>query len=112
MISLTQIIGIAFGLLMAYSTFLNYKKREFNKIQFLFWEAVWISVLFVVLFTGLMTEAVRAVGFIRVMDFLTVAGFIVVILLSFYNYSSLSKLKKQLEDSVRKEALKKIDKNN
>ena len=109
MISLTQIIGVAFGLLMAYSTFLNYKKKEFNRLQFLFWEAVWISVLFIVFFTSLMTEAVRAVGFIRVMDFLTVAGFIVIILLSFHNYSSLNKIKKQLEDSVRKEALKKIE---
>jgi hypothetical protein len=110
MISLTKIIGIAFSLLMAYSTFLNYKKKEFSRVQFLFWEAVWISLLFVVFFTNLMTEAVKAIGFIRVMDFLTVAGFIVIILLSFHNYSSLNKIKKQMEDSTRKEALKSIKK--
>ena len=108
MISITKIIGIAFSLLMAYSTFLNYKKKEFNRIQFLFWEAVWIFMLFVVFFTNVATEAVKTIGFIRVMDFLTVAGFIVVILLSFYNYSSLNKIKNQLEKSVRREALKNI----
>jgi len=110
MISLTKIIGITFSLFMAYATFLNYKKKEFNKIQFLFWEAVWGFILFVAFFTNLMTEAVQAIGFMRVMDFLTVAGFIVIILLSFYNYSSVSKMKKQLEINVRKDTLKNIAK--
>jgi len=109
MISLTQIIGFAFAILMAYSTFLNYKKKDFSKIQFLFWETVWVFLIFVVIFTNLMTEAVKAMGFIRVMDFLTVAGFIVIILMSFHNYSSINKIKKQLEDSVRKESLKRLD---
>jgi len=110
MISLIKIIGFAFGVLMAYATFLNYKKREFSKIQFLFWELVWASMLFTVFFTNLVTEAVKSIGFIRVMDFLTVAGFIIIILLFFYNYSSLNKIKKQLEDSVRREALKDLKK--
>jgi len=110
MISITKIIGATFSLLMAYSTFLNYKKKEFTRTQFLFWEAVWIFMLLVVFFTNIATEAVKTIGFIRVMDFLTVAGFIVVILLSFYNYSSLNKIKNQLEKSVRKEALKNIKK--
>ena len=110
MISITKIIGAAFSLLMAYSTFLNYKKKEFSKTQFLFWGAVWVFMLLVVFFTNVATEAVKTMGFMRVMDFLTVAGFIVVILLSFHNYSSLNKIKKQLEKSVRKEALKNIKK--
>ncbi len=110
MISLTKIIGFVFGVLMTYATFLSYKKKEINKAHFFFWELVWFFMLFVVLFTNLATEAVKAIGFIRVMDFLTVAGFIVIILLSFYNYSSLNKIKKQLEDSVRKEAFKNFKK--
>jgi hypothetical protein len=108
MISLIKLIGIAFSLFMAYCTFLNYRKKEFNRIQFLFWEAVWVCMLLVVFFTNIAAEAVKAIGFMRVMDFLTVAGFIVVILLSFHNYSSLNKIKKQLEKSVRREALKDI----
>lgn len=110
MISILKIIGFAFGVLMAYTTFLSYKKREINKLHLIFWELVWASMLFVVFFTDLTTEAVKAMGFMRVMDFLTVAGFIVIIFLSFYNYSSLSKIKKQLEDSIRKEALRDIRK--
>ena len=101
-------IGFCFGIIMGYTTFLSYKKRELNKIHFLFWELVWALMLFVVFFTDLTTEAVRAIGFIRVMDFLTVAGFIIIVLLSFYNYSSLNKIKKQLGEMVRREALKNI----
>lgn len=107
-ISLIKIIGAGFAVLMAYSTFLNYKKKDFSKIQFIFWEAVWMALLFVVFFTNLMTEAVQAIGFIRVMDFLTVTGFVIIIIFSFYNYSALNKLKKSLEALVRNETLKKI----
>ena len=110
MISFLKIIGASFGFLMAYSTFLNYKKKSLSRIQFLFWEIVWVSILFVVFFTNIATEAVKTIGFIRVMDFLTVAGFIVVILLSFHNYSSLNKIKNQLEKSVRKQALTELKK--
>ena len=110
MISILKIIGFAFGVLMAYATFLSHKKKEINKVHFVFWEIVWASMLFVVIFTNLTTEAVKAVGFIRVMDFLTVAGFIIIILLSFYNYSSLNKIKRQIEESARKEALRNIKK--
>lgn len=110
MISTIKIIGIFFAILMAYSTFLNYKRKEFNKFQFIFWELVWISMLLSVYFANFATEVVREMGFLRLMDFLTVAGFIVVILLSFYNYASLNKIKKQLEKNVRQEALKNLKK--
>jgi hypothetical protein len=109
-VSIVKVIGVAFASLMAYSTFLNYKRKDFSKPQFYFWELVWAFLLFTVFFTSFMTKAVEFIGFIRVMDFLTVAGFIVVILLSFHNYSSLNKLKKSLEENVRDEALKDIKK--
>jgi hypothetical protein len=110
MISILKIIGFAFGVLMSYATFLSYKKKEINKVHFIFWEIVWVSMLFVVIFTNLTTEAVKAMGFIRVMDFLTVAGFIIIILLSFYNYSSVNKIKRQLEEKIREDSLKHLKK--
>lgn len=108
--SILKIIGIAFGLLMVYATFLNYKKKDFSRVQFAFWELIWASMILVVFFTDFATEAVKAIGFIRVMDFLTVAGFIVVIILSFYNYSVLNKLKNNLEKKIREDALRNIKK--
>lgn len=109
MISLIKIIGFAFAIIMAYSTFLSYKKKDFNRAQFLFWEIVWVALILVVYFSNLMTEAVQAIGFIRVMDFLTVGGFVIITLLSFYNYSSINKIKKSLEKDVREEALKDLN---
>jgi hypothetical protein len=109
MTSILKIIGIIFALLMAYSTFLNYKKNEFSKIQFLFWEIVWVCLLLVVLFTEIATMAVRSIGFLRLMDFLTVAGFLVITFLSFHNHYSINKVKNKLEKLVREDALKIID---
>jgi hypothetical protein len=108
--NILKIFGFFFALIMAYSTFLNYKKRDFSKIQFLFWETIWIILIFIVFFTNIITEAIRAMGFIRLMDFLTVVGFIIVITLSFYNYLYINKTKKEIENIVRKDSFKDLDK--
>jgi hypothetical protein len=93
MISILKVIGVVFALLMAYSTFLNFKKKEFSKIQLLFWESVWLCLMFIVFFTNTVTVMVKSIGFLRLMDFLTVMGFVVIIFLSFNNYSSITKMK-------------------
>lgn len=108
MISILKVIGVVFALLMAYSTFLNFKKKEFSKIQLLFWESVWLCLMFIVFFTNTVTVMVKSIGFLRLMDFLTVMGFVVIIFLSFNNYSSINKMKKNLEIIVREDALKEV----
>jgi hypothetical protein len=105
-----QIIGIIFGLFMVYLSFLHYKRKEFNKLQFLIWEIIWICFLFIAFFPNIISGVTKKLGFIRVMDFLTITGFIFIALLTFYNYSSLNKIKKSLEQKVRKEALSDLDK--
>lgn len=102
-------MGIIFALLMAYSTFLNYKKKEFSKALFLFWEIIWFCLLLVVFFTEVATIAVKSIGFLRLMDFLTVMGFTVVIFLSMHNYFSTNRIRIKLEKMVREDALKEIN---
>lgn len=102
-----QIIGIVFGILMAYFTFLNFKKKEFEKTQFIFWEILWICFIFITLFPNIISEFSKNLGFIRVMDFLTIIGFIFIAFLSFYNYSSINIINKKIEKIVREEAITK-----
>ena len=72
-----QIIGTAFGFLMAYMVFINHKKRDFSKGQFLLWEAIWLSFILIVLFPNFLSSFTKKLGFVRTMDFLMLSGFII-----------------------------------
>ncbi len=105
-----QILGIIFGLFMTYFSFLHYKRREFKKIQFLFWELLWLGFIVIVIFPQITSGIVHKLGVSRLMDLLTVLGFMFLSFLTFYNYTTVVKLKRNLEEIVRKEALQKLDK--
>ena len=105
-----QIIGIIFGLLMIYFSFLHYKRQEFSKIQFLFWEIVWAGFIIVVIFPKITNGIVHKMGVNRAMDLLTILGLMFITFMTFYNYASIYKLKQKLEVKVRKDALKELDK--
>ncbi len=101
-----QILGIIFGLFMAYFSFLHYKRREFKKVQFLFWETIWICFALVVIFPQITSGIIHKLGIARVMDLLTILGFMLIVFLTFYNYTTLNKLKLKLEEKIREDALR------
>lgn len=105
-----QIIGVVFGLWMAYFSFLYYKRKEFNFLQFLFWEVLWLVFIIVIILPDSVNIITERLGIIRAMDLFVIAGFILIISLTFHNYVTVSKLRKKLENSVRNKALKKLDK--
>ncbi|MBU1289747.1 DUF2304 domain-containing protein [Patescibacteria group bacterium] len=105
-----QIIGIIFGLLMIYFSFLHYKRQEFSKIQFLFWEIVWGVFILIVVFPKITNGIVHKMGVNRAMDLLTILGLMFITFMTFYNYTSIYRLKQKLEEKVRKETLRELDK--
>ncbi len=103
-----QILGIAFGLIMIYFIFLHYKRREFKKSQFLVWVLIWVVFILIVADPNSIRGLVRDLGVARVMDLLTIIGFMVLTYLTFRNYMSLNKFKKKLEEKTREDALKEL----
>ncbi len=108
MIASVKIIGVIFGLIMAYFVFLHYKRKEFSRIQFIFWEIIWFSFILVSLFPEITGGFIHQLGIERGMDLLTILGFMFLAILIFYNYAAISKFKKKLEENVREEALKNL----
>jgi hypothetical protein len=100
-----QLAGMAFGLFMAYFTFIHFKRKEFGKSIFFLWEAIWLGLAAVVLFPKVLEPFVQMFSFARTLDFLITVALIIVITVSFFNYISVMKAKKKLEDFVRKIAL-------
>lgn len=105
-----QILGILFGLFMVYYTFLHFKRKELKTGEFGFWLVLWVLFTLVVFFPAILEPLRKAVGFVRVMDMLVVFGFIFLIGLTFYNYITMKKNQKKIEDVVREIAIKKTEK--
>lgn len=101
-----QIIGLLFGLVMLYVTFLYYKKSNYDKIGLAFWFCVWIGFMILVMFPTIVYGIMDALQIERTADFFYVTGFLFFAIVLFYVYNITKKNKQQVELIVRKIALK------
>lgn len=102
-----QIVGILFGLFMLYLTFLHQKRKEFSAKEYLFWILSWIIFIIIAIFPNILAPFVKGLRLGRIMDLLTIFGFLFVIGVSFYNYIKLKNVNKKVEMVVRKIAINK-----
>jgi len=102
-----QIVGILFGAFMAYYSFLHFKRREFSRGVLVFWLLVWLAVVVVSIVPKALDPIATTLNFVRVMDLLTVVGFMFVVGIVFYNFSITKKTEKKVEELVRQLAMKK-----
>jgi len=102
-----QIAGFLFGLFMIYYSFLVYKRKEFTVREFIFWIGLWVVFNAIALFPFLLDPLIKSVGFLRVLDSLTIAGFLFLIAAVFYTYTITRKNQKQIETIIRAMAMKK-----
>ncbi|HLA26223.1 MAG TPA: DUF2304 domain-containing protein [Patescibacteria group bacterium] len=108
MITGVQIIGIIFGLLMAYFTFLHRKRREFSRTEAIAWLALWAGLIVLMVIPNALNIFTEKLGIVRAFDLFAIVGFIVILSLSYHNYVVIGILKKKLEENIRSEALKDI----
>ena len=101
-----QIAGFLFALFMMYYSFLNYKRKEFTAKEFIFWIGLWVVFSVIALLPFLLDPLIKSIGFLRVLDSLTIAGFIFLIAAVFYTYTITRKNQKQLEKIVSEIATK------
>jgi len=99
-----QIVGVLFGLFMIYLTFLHQKRKEFTAKEYFFWIGSWIVFIIVAIYPKILTPFVEGLHLQRIMDLLTILGFLFVIGLLFNNYTNLKKTNKKIEEIVRKVA--------
>ena len=100
-----QFLGIIFGLGMMYLTFVKFKRRELNRMEFFFWMS-WGLLIVIALIPYALDPLIAPLHFYRRLDFFVVLGFFVLLMLSFQNFSSVKKMEKKIERYVREEALR------
>ena len=100
-----QFLGVIFGLLMIYFTFVKFKRKEFAELEFLFLSLGWVILIFVAIIPSILDIIIAPLNFYRRLDFFVVFGFFILLGISFYNYGIMKKLEKKLVFFVRKEAI-------
>ena len=106
-----QILGVLLGLFMLYFTYLNFKRRELKKNEFLFWFLLWIVFILVALFPTIFDFiALGTLNFARRMDFFIILGFMFLIGLTYKLYGQSKENKKRIERLVREISFRKVKK--
>jgi hypothetical protein len=101
-----QILGVIFGVFMAYFSFLHFKRNEYTVKEFMVWLALWILLIVISLFPGILDFFVVKLSLSRTMDFLIIAGFMILTAMFVYTYTLLRQNQRKIEEVVRNVALK------
>ncbi|MFA5070029.1 MAG: DUF2304 domain-containing protein [Patescibacteria group bacterium] len=105
-----QIIAILFALWMIYFSYLHFRRGEFKKIEFFFWQILWIGLVTVVIFPRSVNFVLRTFSISRTFDLVVIVGIIVLFGVSFRSYVIIKRVEKKVENFVRDQALEDIDK--
>ncbi|MBI2133586.1 DUF2304 domain-containing protein [Candidatus Woesearchaeota archaeon] len=109
MILIIQLIGVLFGVLIMYLSFINLKKKEFTINEWVFWTAIAASFALISLFPDMLNPFIRAFNISRKMDLLIITGFMTLTTVIFYTYNIAMKNQKKLEQLVRKTAMQEAE---
>ena len=104
-----QIGAIIFALWMIYFSFLHFRRGEFRKLEFIFWQILWFGLIVVVIFPQSVRFILNTFSISRTFDLVVIVGIIVLFGVSFRSYVIIRRTEKKVEDFVRKQAIKDID---
>jgi hypothetical protein len=107
-----QFIAILFSGIMVYFAYVNYRKKEINKIEFIVWATAWATVIIIVIFPDTLRKIAQTFFVSRLLDVLIAGGFILVIIMVSIAYIHTKRVEKRIEELVRKEALKNLKRKN
>ena len=101
-----QFLGVLFGILMVYFTFVKFKRKELSMFEFFMWVFGWFVLIFVALVPSILDFIIAPLNFYRRLDFFVVFGFFILLGLGFYNYSVVKKMERKMVVFIRREAIR------
>jgi len=103
--SVLQLAVCAFALAMAYLSYLGFRRRQFRLGGLVLWEIIWIGLVVVSLAPQLFRSLTQPLHVARLMDLVVVLGMLALGAITYRNYAVVQQLRRQLEETVREEAL-------
>lgn len=105
-----QLIGILFGVVMIYFSYLYYRRGNYGKQSLALWLITWLVVVVIFAVPQLIYAVMEVLAIQRTADFFTAAAIIFLTTITFYTYTNVKKQEKKMEDLVRKVALERVEK--
>jgi hypothetical protein len=103
-----QLSGLMVLLFLTYYTYLQYRRRIFNTLDFVGWSLVWILLLVMDLFPQLLQPLVKPEFlFFRVLDIILVSAIAMLLVSCFYTYRKMRILEDKMRELVKAYALDK-----
>src|SRR4030067_1826855 len=101
-----QILAVVFALVMIYFAYVNFKRKEINRVELSIWVSAWGAASFMVLFPDTLRAFAQTFFISRLLDLLVLGGFVLVITMVAIAYVRTKRIEKKLERFIRQEALK------
>ncbi|OGM86844.1 hypothetical protein A2435_00115, partial [Candidatus Woesebacteria bacterium RIFOXYC1_FULL_46_16] len=96
-----QFLALVFALIMIYFAYVNFRRREINRLEFVVWSLAWSAAIIVVLFPDSLREFVQTFFISRLLDVLIMGGFVLVIGMVAVAYIRTKRIEKKLETFIR-----------
>ena len=103
-----QLIGMSIALVALYMSFLYYKRKDFNRLEFLFWLIIWLGFMTVVITPSSFDFVLKALVLWRMLDLIVIIALVVIYMLTFTNYVRNKDIQKKLEALISENALKPV----
>ena len=101
-----QLIGLAIALVAIYMSYLYYKRKEFNRLELLFWMTIWAGFIAIVVSPSSFNFILKTLVLGRMMDLIVIVALIVIYMLTFSNYVKNKSIQRKIEILIRNHALK------
>ncbi len=105
-----QLVLLAFALLMIYSLFLHWKKKNISDKFFFSWLIIFVVFVFLAMFPKILEPLMKELFIIRVMDLGMIGTFMILTYVTIENNIKIKNLESKMEKMIRKIAIEKIKK--
>jgi len=105
-----QLLGILFGIVMIYFSYLYFKRGNYSKKSFILWTGTWSAVIIIFAIPQVIYSIMSLLAIRRTADFFTATAIIFLTSIVFYLYTIVKKTEKKMEDLVRSVAIENVSK--
>lgn len=106
MVSILQILGVLFGLVMLFFTYSYFKRKEFEVGDFVVWLVVWLLFIVATVVPESVKFAFEALNIQGALWFITIGAVAFLTILVFYLHKTVRKMQGKVEKLVTEIALK------
>ena len=93
-----ELLGLVFGVVMMYLTYLAFRKKDFVFGDFLLWFLVWLGFSLAVIFPWTLKGFMETFGVVSVVQVFSILGMMFIFVVVFYLYKTVRKSQKKLEE--------------